>query len=455
MMSRCPTRFLWMVVVLVTMTSSLYAQLGLSASIPDWASHRVVLSSYTGLELQTVDTLVADSEGHVSYPFPLTKGMYQLEGPSGKMELLSVECPIQFVMLDSKDLHSLQYLNSPVNERWNVYSIARMNYHHQIEDVKNCLRTTHPDSIQRLEAKQRYFDIQSTYHAFTDSLIRVADDYASTLIKVDRDLPLDINLSRQDQRKYLLEHFFDDVDFDELSLIPTNVLTTKIVDYLSLTQGLPDVPQEELAFIMGVDPILEKATVNIDMYAFVLEYLLKGFNALGLSQVTDYLLNFPYLDGTKVTEEQGMLLEQRVEPYQKIRVGVQAPDIQGITCDGQEYHLYSSSAPYIILVFWSTDCEYCHDFLNSIRKKLDLKHGFELVTFAIADDAAEVLTETRRMKLSGYHFYDEQRWNGTVFQSYHVYSTPTVFLLDRNKNIVCKPYDWGELNKYLRKYNIK
>lgn len=437
---------------MLVMTSNLYAQLGLSATIPDWASQKVVLSSYTGLDLVTVDSLDVDFEGHLSYPLPLPMGMYQLQGPNGRIELLSVEKPIQFVMHDGNDLKSLQFLNSPVNERWISYLIIRSNYRHQIEDIKTVLRTPDLDSLLCQDAKIQYFALQAAYQVLTDSIIQANDDYASNLAKADRDLPLDINQSRQEQRNYLLENFFRDVDFNNLSLIPTNVLTTKMVDYLSLTQGLPDIQDEELAFIMGVDPILEKASVNLEMYAFVLEYLLKGFDALGLSQVTDYLLNFPHLDEEQVTEESGRMLEQRVEPYQKVRVGVKAPDIQGVTYDGKDYQLYQSDANYTIIVFWSTDCEYCHDFLNNIRKKLDLTHDYELVTFAIADDAEELQQEVKKMNLPGYHFYDEQRWNGDAFQSYHVYSTPTVLLLNQEKTIVCKPYDWGELKRYIRKY---
>ena len=50
----------------------------------------------------------------------------------------------------------------------------------------------------------------------------------------------------------------------------------------------------------------------------------------------------------------------------------------------------SSKPKYCIVVFWSTDCEYCHDFLVQIRKNLDLKSDFELVTFALAENQEDV-----------------------------------------------------------------
>ena len=57
----------------------------------------------------------------------------------------------------------------------------------------------------------------------------------------------------------------------------------------------------------------------------------------------------------------------------------------------------------------------------------------------------------KKMRLPGYHFYNELRWEGKAFMDYHVTSTPTVFVLDENKMIVCKPYDWEDLKEWLRK----
>ena len=62
----------------------------------------------------------------------------------------------------------------------------------------------------------------------------------------------------------------------------------------------------------------------------------------------------------------------------------------------------------------------------------------------------EVEAAVKKMRLPGYHFYDDSRWEGKAFLDYHVFSTPTVFLLDKEKNIVCKPYDWSELKLYIK-----
>ena len=111
--------------------------------------------------------------------------------------------------------------------------------------------------------------------------------------------------------------------------------------------------------------------------------------------------------------------------------------------------MYASDASQILIVFWSVDCEYCHDFLVQIRKHLDLRKDYELVTFALADHKEEVVKELKKLRLHGYHFYDDDRWEGKAFLDYHVVSTPTVFLLDREKTIVSKPYNWEEFKQII------
>lgn len=122
-----------------------------------------------------------------------------------------------------------------------------------------------------------------------------------------------------------------------------------------------------------------------------------------------------------------------------------AHDFEGVTVDGRPYHLYDSQAERIIICFWSADCDECHHFLKSLRKHVDLKHDYELVTFALADSAKEVRKKTRRMRLKGWHFYDPAGWDSQPFLEYEVNITPTAILIDKEKNIVGEAYDWEEL----------
>ena len=250
-----------------------------------------------------------------------------------------------------------------------------------------------------------------------------------------------------------LQEYWDDVDFSDTTLISSKTMSDKLINFFfSFTDG--DEQRFDSLSVAGLGVVFDKAKVNMRMYEYILGFALNGYSAMGRDQVTNYLLNYPQLAEGEITMEEGLRLDSITEPYQKVRVGAKAPDYFGITIDEKIYAIFASRAKYILVVFWSTDCEYCHDFLVQIRKKLDLKSDFELVTFALADDEEEVKKAVKKMRLPGYHFYDELRWDSEAFLDYHITSTPTVFVLDENKTIVCKPYDWQELKYWLKSNNI-
>ena len=252
----------------------------------------------------------------------------------------------------------------------------------------------------------------------------------------------------------VMSEYWKDVDFSDTSLVSSDAFDAKVVDFLYTYGALEDGANFDSLSMVGVNLLMGKAKVNMRVYEFLLEYLLNGYAAMGQSSITEYLLTYPQLAEGEITMEEGLRLDSIVEPYQKVKVGAKAPDFDGVSIEEKPYHLYGSKAPHTIIVFWSTDCEYCHDFLAQIRKHFDLKSDFELVTFALAENLDEAKQTVKKMRLPGYHFYDDSRWDSKAFLDYHITSTPTVFVLDENKTIVCKPYDWQELKYWLKSNNI-
>ena len=249
-----------------------------------------------------------------------------------------------------------------------------------------------------------------------------------------------------------LQTYWNDVDFNDTTLIASKAMSDKLIEYFfSFTDG--DEQRFDSLSMAGLSVVLNKAKVNMRMYEYILDFALNGYSSMGRDRVTDYLLNYPQLAEGEITMEEGLRLDSITEPYQKVKVGAKAPDYSGVSVDGEAYHLYDSKAERIIVFFWSTDCEYCHDFLVHIRKNLDLKSDFELVTFALAENQDEVAKTVKKMRLPGYHFYDALRWDSKAFLDYHITSTPTVFVLDAKRTIVCKPYDWYELKEWLNRNN--
>ncbi len=140
-----------------------------------------------------------------------------------------------------------------------------------------------------------------------------------------------------------------------------------------------------------------------------------------------------------------LLLVAKLTPAQFLyEKEVKAHDFEGVTVDGRPYRLFDSPAERILLCFWSVDCDYCHEFMQLLHKNQEVIEGCELVTFALADSPKQVRKKMKRLKLKGWHFFDEAGWDSQPFLDYDVNTTPTVVLIDKDKQIVGEAYDWEE-----------
>lgn len=434
-----------LLLALVLTSLTLAAQHTISGTLQGENNKLVTLYAYTGQEKKAIDSTFTNQEGSFFFDIFLETGMYTIETQRVGMEILYDGQKLQFIR---HNISVINFVNSQINDKWTTYILEREDFRHNSEVLKQVLRQYDPESAFYASARDEFVELQAKYNVFCDSLTQT-DDYATRLIRVDRPFTIDPNTTVEEQRDLVFAHFFDNVDFNDTTLIPTNVLTTKMIDYISVVQADTRLSQDpEMRMILALSRIFELAKVNFTTYSFALEYMLRGYSAIGMSTVTDYLLSYPALNEGDITVEQGRKLDAIAEPYQKVRVGAKAPNISQTTIDGEKIDLYSIDSEYVILFFWSVDCPYCHNFLNKIRKKLDFDR-FSLLTFAIGNFTDEVRSELSLMKLKGFHFFDEARWESDVIKDYHVFSTPTVFVLDRSKTIVCKPNDWNELKAWM------
>ena len=106
---------------------------------------------------------------------------------------------------------------------------------------------------------------------------------------------------------------------------------------------------------------------------------------------------------------------------------------------------------YVLLLFWDTDCPHCQaaageliDFYHQHKKD-----GFEIVGLALNDSEKVWLNYISEHNIDWLNFLEPGGWQGKAAMDYNIQSTPSMFLLDKNKVIVAKPVDVNELKGLL------
>lgn len=411
---------------------------------------KVYLNACSGFYVETLDSVMMSQDKRVEFNTQLEKGMYQLETEYGPtVEFIYDDAPIKLLVKDIYDNNTIEFIDSQANSDWRSYEMFREQILVSLNMLKPILREYDAKSNLYATTIKEYSSLQDKFVAFTDSLI-LNDNYASTLIRVDRFMPLNLELDFKRQREDLIANFFNDVDFKELSLIPTTVLANKIFDFLSI-QLTKDQNEEQkiMALILGADNVLNRATVEYEMYKFVYQFLLETFKELRFEDVVDYLTRVPYSEEIECTEEQYQELLAIAEFNSRASLGSVAKNISGKTVFDEEFSLYDIESDYTIVYFWSYTCVHCRENIKDLKLFLDENPNFSLVAVSVKGDLRKIKNIIKKNKIEGFFYHDGLEWDCPFVGDYAVTATPSFFILDKEKKIVYKPFDFKELVNFV------
>lgn len=422
-----------------------------SATFFNVPQQNVYLNSFNGLYLEVIDSVMMTADKRVEFNSNLTKGMHQLETEYGQtVDFLYDDAPIKILVKDIDDNSTVDFLDSQANRDWYAYQVIKEQTLNSLNLLKPILRDYDKDSEFYIKSQNEYEQLQNAFVSFTDSLM-LHDNYASKLIKVDRFPSLNLNDDFKKQRNDMIANFFNDVDFNDLSLIPTDVLTNKIFDFLSI-QLTSDQNQEQqiMSLILASDNVLNRASVNFEMYKFIFRFLIESFNELKINEVVDYLTRIPYSENVECTENQYNELLSIAEFNSRARIGSIAKNISGTTIFDESFDLYSIDNDFTIVYFWSYTCDHCRENIKDLKIFLDENPDFSLVAVSVKGDLKKIKNLVKKTKLNGYFYHDGLEWNCPFVDDYAVTGTPSFYLLDKEKKIVYKPFDFNELVDFVK-----
>mgnify|MGYP003339797826 CR=1 FL=1 len=124
--------------------------------------------------------------------------------------------------------------------------------------------------------------------------------------------------------------------------------------------------------------------------------------------------------------------------------------------DQRLVYLSASKAKYTVLLFWDVDCGHCKKEVPILQAYYDSLHaaGISFEVYAVHSELDEVgwkqYIKEHKLKWVNVHSTDRQEL-GTAKYYYDVFSTPTIVLLDKNKNIVAKRIDADNLKIVLNR----
>lgn len=260
--------------------------------------------------------------------------------------------------------------------------------------------------------------------------------------------------------KYYKTHFFDDFDFADERLLRTPIYATKLKKYWK--QILLQQPD---TLIKEADIIIAKAKPNKETYKFTIWYFtyesetsqIMGMDAVFVSMVKKY-----YETGEAYWVNETVLknITDRAKTLEKLLIGVKAPNMIMIDTNNNLKSMYNVNADYLIVLFWDPDCGHCRHEIPEIREWMkENASNYNAEVFAVCSDTNLVKWSNF---LRDFKITDWENVNGTrsATPNYHdlydIISTPTIYLLDKDKKIIAKRLAYAQLIEFIaRDYRIK
>ena len=294
------------------------------------------------------------------------------------------------------------------------------------------------------EAVKNYDSLQLERNRYMDSLTTLHPDlYAIRMMNAFRSPTIPGAKTHKQRMDTLKSCFFNHASIDDPLLLNAPVYTFKMIDYLSLFKvDTLTVDQQEIQFCLAVDGIMAKVSDDPQLRSFVTDFLLEGFESLGMERVQLHIAE-NHLDENCESDVAKIVLS-RMEGYRAMTTGATAPDFKQLSL---------LDKPYVLVIFWSSTCEHCQDMLPQLNSWYQSQNKLDLEVVAISLDESKLDFErfTETLKPQWIHSHDPLGWEGKVPVGYSIYATPSLFLLDRERTIIAKPTSYRQFLQAVEK----
>ncbi|MBI9066925.1 MAG: redoxin domain-containing protein [Salinivirgaceae bacterium] len=253
------------------------------------------------------------------------------------------------------------------------------------------------------------------------------------------------------QYKYYKAHYFDYVNFTDQRLLFTQFYHPKIERYFEkLIIPAPDTVIKESKMI------LDKVKDNEEMFKYTLQFLFNKYNnsnIMGMDKAFVFFAENYYLNGVAHWADSTWLkkVEDRVREIKPNLIGNKAPEIKLLAFDDSFVSLHLVQAEYTVLFFYEPTCGHCKKTTPKMKALYEKywEKGVEVIAIYTQVDKEEWSKFIKDQKLEEWINAWDPYHQSNFRYYYDVRSTPSIYLLDKDKNIIGKRIDVETLEKIL------
>ncbi len=261
------------------------------------------------------------------------------------------------------------------------------------------------------------------------------------------------------QYRYYYDHYFDNFDWADERIVRTPVFHKKFEDFmLKLTPQIPD------SIIKSADKVLQMAEAGKENFKYCLFWITNNYETsqyMGMDKIFVHMVDNYYAKGKAFWVDETLLfkMKDRADQIRNNILGLKGKNLVMLDTSHVYQSLYNINAKYTVLIFYDATCHKCKeempklmDLYGKLNPAVKKEKFIDVYAVSLTADPKQWLSYLQEMKFKWVNVYDPN--NETNFRKlYDVYSTPVLYLLDKDKKIIAKRLGVEQLEDFIKQYD--
>ena len=438
----------------------------ISVKLKNYEEQQLFLGYHYGDKQYLQDTVEKNAKGFFVFEGdePLPPGVYLVVmAPDNKFfQLLVTNEEQNFkVFADAENpSQNIRFEGAPDNELFYQY-LSFLEEKKPVADKLAAEMEAAEEEAEKEALREKRSKIDQEVRDFQEALIRRSPESLTAAI-IKANLPADMpefEGAEEDVQvkrwRYTQDHYFDNLDLADPRMLRTPFLFQR-VDYFvhKLQVQHPD------SIAKAIDLVLEQMKPAEETFKFYLIHFLNEYaksNIVGMDAVYVHLVNKYYATGQApwTDEEQLKKIIENAKALEPLLIGKIAPNITLQKRDGSSIELHDVESEYTILYFWRYDCGHCKkstphmkEFYEKFKDK-----GVKIVAVCtkFTDEIPDCWKYIDENEIGDWLHTVDEFHRSRFMKVYDIKSTPQIYILDRNKEILSKRIGAEQLEEVMDK----
>ncbi|SFE63008.1 thioredoxin-like domain-containing protein [Sunxiuqinia elliptica] len=469
----CRKNFGWLIGLLLMLCSSnLYAvqdSVKLTVRLRGVYDSKITITPYrNGLYKEPLKELAGvQTEVTMAIPKAYLPGQFLLRMDYRK-QAADQPYPSEFIFFLNKDdltiginpLHtqpdSVRLKNDQENTAYFSFMQENVGRRQQLIILEQVLAEYQPKGNRFYRDVEKEFEQKRTkYNEWIDQeIVQNQDLFVSRIFTFQKAPGVDWYASPEDHLKQQGEHYFDEIDFQDTLLLRTQAFNQYVTTYMRMFgMQATSKPLQDSLFTLAGRIACEKASAgHPKVYGWMVDYFYQGFEALAIDPGIKMLAKHIQDPRCLTSKKQEIL--RRLDGMKKLVVGAKAPAFEAEMANEMQVRFkgISKDKDYGLLVFYDSACLHCKELLRNLHKwYAEPEHAawLDVITLSVDDVRSDWESFHRGEDYAWTDLWASGGINSQLANDYYILSTPVMFIIDAENNILHLPQSIDEVNQFI------